>query len=392
MPVARRLQNYFPLMLLPLLLLLFVACGGKQKAPPPMVMPVKAVAAVGKSVPQVIEAVGTVEPEESAAVRAQAGGLVQAIHFKEGQEVKAGDLLVTLDARPYQATLHQAEAQLARDAAQAKNAAEQAERYADLVKKEYVTQEQYDAIRTSAAALKAAAAADASGVENARLQLNYCSLRAPISGRTGSLLVRVGNLVKANDDKPLLIINRIHPLRVAFAVPQNRLSEIKRRSAAEGLQVSARPGDDPGAPLSRGTLSFIDNAVDTASGTIALKATFANADNALWPGQFVNVKLDLSRRENAVVVPEEALQNGQGGEFVFVVKADQTVEMRPVKSSLRVGREVVLDEGVQAGEMVVTDGQLRLSPGARVEVTQTPSPSPNPNSAAAAPAPAQAAP
>ena len=195
--------------------------------------------------------------------------------------------------------------------------------------------------------------------------------------------MRVGNLVKANDDKPLLIINRIHPLRVAFAVPQNRLSEIKRRSAAEGLQVSARPGDDPGAPLSRGTLTFIDNAVDTASGTIALKATFANADNALWPGQFVNVKLDLSRRENAVVVPEEALQNGQGGEFVFVVKADQTVEMRPVKSSLRVGREVVLDEGVQAGEMVVTDGQLRLSPGARVEVTQTPGPNSNPNSAAA---------
>ena len=249
--------------------LAFAACGGAQKAPPPPVMPVKAVAAAEKSVPQVIEVTGTVEPEASAAIRSQAGGVVLAVHFKEGQEVKAGDLLVTLDSRPYQAALSEALAHLARDRAQAANAAAQSRRSAELVAKEYVTREQADASQANADAQQSVVAGDQSAVAAARLQLDYCNIRAPIAGRTGGLLVKVGNLIKANDDKPLLVINRIHPIRVVFAVPQGRLSELKRRAAAGALTVTARPGDDPGAPDSSGTLSFIDNAVDTASGTEA---------------------------------------------------------------------------------------------------------------------------
>ncbi len=333
----------------------------------PETVPVTVGVVERKDVPVQVEQIGAVEAYSTVAVKAQIGGELREVHFKEGQEVRRGDLLFTIDPRPHQAAVQSAEAALARDTVLLQNAREEFERYIDLVKKDYVTPEDYDRKRATAAALEAAVRADQAAVENARLQLGYCTIRSPIDGRTGRLLEHRGNLVKANADEPLVVINQITPVYVAFSVPEQNLARIKARQAERPLQARAVIPGDQGGPIT-GTLTFLNNEVDGATGTFLLKATFPNEDRRLWPGQFVNVTLDLDVTPNALVVPSEAIQTGQQGPFVFVVKPDMTVESRPVAVRGIHQHETLVEGGVEAGESVVTDGQIRLVPGSLVEV------------------------
>jgi multidrug efflux system membrane fusion protein len=281
--------------------------------------------------------------------------------------VRKGDLLFTIDQRPYEAALRQAEANLARTQAQFENARAEERRYEELVKKGYVSQNQYEQVRTNAATLEATVIADKALLENARLNLGYCTIRSPFSGRTGSLMVHEGNLIKANADTPMVTINQIQPVNVSFAVPEKTLPEIKKYMAPAALRVDAYPSKEDNKP-EQGSLTFIENVVDTATGTIKLKAAFDNRERRLWPGQFVNVVVTLTTRNNAIVVPSQALQSGQQGQFVFIVKEDSTAEVRPVVVSMTSGEESVIESGLNVGEKVVIDGQLRLMPGAKVEI------------------------
>jgi multidrug efflux system membrane fusion protein len=338
--------------------------GAPQAAPP---VPVVVESTERRTVPIQIRAIGNVESIETVSVKPQAGGEITAVHFREGADVRSGDLLFTIDPRPYEATLHQAEATLSRDEANARNARLEAERGKTLFDQGILAREQFDALHNSAEALDAAVRADRGSVEAARLALAYCTIRSPIDGRTGSLLVQRGNVVKAIDGGPLVVVNRIDPVYVSFSVPDKRLAEIRAALAARKLAVEARIPGDGGTPL-EGELTFLDNAVDRSTGTLRLKGTFPNRERRLWPGQFVNVTLTLSARPNAVVVPTQAVQAGQAGMFVFVVKPDRTVEARPVVVGEDVDGHVVVEKGLEAGETVVTDGQIRLVPGARVEL------------------------
>jgi len=358
-----------------LTLLLFGACSERKPAAPPAppAVPVIVATAARKDVPIELRSIGNVQAFSSVEIRSRVGGELTQVGFKEGDLVRKGQLLFAIDARPYRAALEQAEAQLARDSAVMKNAEADAARYADLVQKDYVTRQQYDAAVTAAAAGKQTVRADEALVENARLNLGYCAITAPITGRVGSLLVHPGNIVKANDD-PLVLLLQIQPVYVAFSVPERDLPEIRRRMAEESrggepLPVSAAESGG-GAEVGRGHLTFVDNSVDVTTGTIQLKALFENEDRALWPGQFVDVVLRLGEQKGAVVVPGPAVQTGQDGQFVFVVKPDQTVESRPVDVARSLGEETVIGKGLAPGETVVTDGQLRLVPGARVQIKQ----------------------
>ena len=278
-----------------------------------------------------------------------------------------GDILFTIDPRPYEATLRQAEANLTRDTVQKENAGKEARRYAELVRKGYIAQQQYDQVRTNAAALEATVNADKALVENARLQLKYCSIYSPITGRTGSLIVNQGNLIKANADNPMVIINQVQPVYASFSIPEKYLPELKKYNSVGRAKVNASIVKDENNPA-EGVLTFIDNAVDSATGTIKLKATFANKVKRLWPGQFVNVIMTLTMQPNAVVVPSQAVQTGQSGQYIFVVRNDLTVESRPIVVLRTLDDEAVVEKGLQPGEKVVTDGQLRLVPGAKVEI------------------------
>lgn len=350
------------------LILLLAACGKKaeQQVVKPAA-PVTVGVVTQKSVPLQIGVIGNVEASSIVAVKAQVGGTLTKVHFTEGQDVKKGELLFTIDPRPYEAALKQAEAIFARDRAQYENARAEERRYTELVTKGYVAQTQYEQVRTNAAALEAIVQASKAAVENAQLQLAYCTIRSPFSGRTGSLVAYEGNLIKANADTSMVTINQIQPVNVSFAVPEKTLPEIKRYMAGGALNVQALLSKDDKNPVS-GRLTFIENTVDTATGTIRLKGSFANTDRKLWPGQFVNVLLTLATQNNAVVVPTQAVQAGQKGQFVFVVREDSTVEARPIVVSRTFGEESVIESGLTSGEKVVTDGQLRLTPGAKVEV------------------------
>jgi multidrug efflux system membrane fusion protein len=329
--------------------------------------PVTVSVATTKNVPLVIQAIGTVEPYNTVSVRAQAGGEITRVAFKQGQDVSQGDLLFTIDSRPYRAALEGALANLARDKAKLRSAQQDVQRYAELIKKDYVTWQEYDQVVANADALKATVAADEAAVESARVNLSYCTVRSPITGRTGNLLVELGNVIKAND-QPVVTINQIMPIYVGFSVPEEYLSQIRHYAAEGTLAVEAALPNQEGNSF-QGELTFINNIVDGSTGTILLKATFPNHEKNLWPGQFVNVALKLATSNNALVVPSQAVQRGQQGNYVFVVKPDMTVELRSIQVGQNFNGDTVVHRGIEAGDRVVTDGQLRLFPGAKVEIT-----------------------
>jgi len=317
--------------------------------------------------PLEVNVVGAVEAFSTVSVRAQVTGELKAVNFDQGDDVKAGQVLFTLDHRPLEAALHQAEANLARDTAQAANAKVIAQRMEDLVERGVGTREQRDTARTTAAALDAVVGANTAAVENARVQLQYATILAPISGRTGALMVHAGNLVRANDQTPLVVINQVTPIYVSFGIPETLLPDLRRYMAERTLEVQATPPNET-VPPALGGITFVDNAVDQTTGTIRIKATFPNENRRLWPGQFVNVSVRLATEANAIVVPAVSVQAGPQGQYVYVVKSDQTVEMRPVTVARTAARETILESGVKPGETVVTDGQLRLVPGSRISI------------------------
>lgn len=359
-------------------LLALAACSrGKASAAPTFPpVPVLAATVEQKDMPVELQAIGSVEAYSSVTVKTQVTGELTGVYFKEGQDVNKGDLLFTLDKRPFEADLKKQEATLAHDIAQAKLAHLDAERYDGLYKQGVVSKQQYDQAEANAEALDAAVQADKAAVENAKVQLVYCSIYSPINGRTGTLMIHQGNMIKANDTPFLININQVQPIYVAFTVPEQYLAVIKRFASAGKLPVQATIQGDS-RPIV-GKLSFIDNTVDAATGTIKLKGEFANADRRLWPAQFVNVTLVLHTQPNAVVVPSQAVQNGQQGQFVFVIKPDKTVEMRPVTVNRTSTGQTIIDAGVRPGEQVVTDGQLRLVPGSRIEIKQSIAPATGP--------------
>ena len=337
---------------------------GGQNAP----VPVTVAKAVQKSMPITIQGIGTVIAASTVSVHAQITGEMTSVSFKEGEDVEQGQILATLDKRPYEAALQQAQATLDKDRAQAANARAQSTRYQDLLQRGITTAEQVDAMRTQALALEATVAADRANVETANVQLTYATITAPMSGRTGLLQIHPGNLVRGQDTQPIVTINKITPVYVSFSVPEAQLPALKRFIAAQGtLPASAISPTDDGRP-STGRINFIDNAVDPTTGTIKVKGTFPNEDRRLWPGQFVNVTVTLTSDPAAVVVPSTAVQTGQQGTYVFVVHADQTVELRPVTVARLAGDDTVVQTGVASGDVVVTDGHLRLVPGSRISV------------------------
>ena len=378
-------------------LLGFTACQQQQAKPAaaaggPPPAPVTVAKATQESIPTELQVVGTVEASAIVQVKSQVAGQLLKVAFTEGQNVKQGDLLFEIDPRPFEdalrqaqaavardrAQINQSEATLARDNAQAEFARTDAARYAELQKAGVVSKSQYDQSQTNAnvsreaaratqasiESARAALEADQAAVESAKLNLSYCRIQAPISGRTGNLLVQAGNLVKAND-VALVVIHQISPIFVNFSVPEQHLSAVRRLSAAHKLLVRAIPRDNPGKAAT-GTLSVIDNSVDASTGTIRLKATFDNRDAMLWPGQFVNTVLTLDTIHDATVIPAAAIQPGQAGQMVYVVKPDNTAEMRIVTPGRTFGTKVAIEKGVAPGESVVIDGQLRLFPGAPV--------------------------
>jgi multidrug efflux system membrane fusion protein len=321
--------------------------------------------------------VGHVTPVSTVTIHSQIGGLISRVHFEEGSEVKSNQLLFTIDPRPMQAALEAAHAALSRDTAQMRNAKIQFDREQKLFDQKLVSQDEFDTSRAALDALTGTVAADQSAVTNAQLNLEFTAIRAPFDGVTGRLQFHEGNVVKAPDDT-LLTVNRIHPIYVEFAVPEQYLPEIKKQMRAKTLKASVT-FENMTLPPPQGDLTFVDNSVDETTGTILLKATFPNEDDGLWPGQFVQVKLTLSELTNAVVVPSQAVQTGQNGQFIYVVKGDSTnqiVEERPVQMGISFKNETVVTKGLSAGETVVIDGQLRLVPKMKVIVKKSDSASP----------------
>jgi membrane fusion protein, multidrug efflux system len=335
-----------------------------EKQPP--AVPVGVAVAVERNVPQILKTIGSVEAAQSASIRARIGGALTKVAFSEGQDVKQGDLLFVIDTRPYQQALEAALANLARDQSQLANAEREVQRYAELVKDEYVTKSQYDQIVTAAEVLKNTVRSDEAAVATARLNLQYCNIVAPITGRTGVVAVHEGDEIKA-DDIEMVNINQLTPIEVSFSLPEQHLPAIRTYASSGSLPVEANFPNTPGKP-SAGKLSFINNAIDPATRTIFLKATFPNADKRLWPGQFVNIALTLTVRPHAVIISSQAIQTGQQGTFVFVVKPDLTVESRPIAAGQEIDRSTIIERGLEAGEKVVTDGQLRLVPGSKVQI------------------------
>jgi multidrug efflux system membrane fusion protein len=351
-------------------LFMLVGCASKAGQSPGMQMEFRVPVTVGKAtvknVPVQVEVIGNVEAYSNVSVRTQMAGEIERAYFTQGQDVKKGDLLFTLDRRPFQAALDQLEANLERDQAQLANARAQAERNEKLFRAGIISKDQYDTFRTNAQAGEATVRADQAAIENAKINLSYCSIYSPLDGRTGSYQVYPGNIAKMNDTV-LVVINQVHPIYVTFAVPEQYLAEVKDFQARGPLAVEARIPNDP-RPPSVGQLIFIDNAVDTTTGTIKMRATFQNSDNRLWPGQFANVEMRLTVQSNAIVVPSQAVQTGPVGKYLFVVKPDSTAEIRPLVVGETVGGETVIEKGVAGGETVVTDGQLLLAPGSKVEI------------------------
>jgi len=344
------------------------AAGGRGGGAP--AVPVATAVVEQKSMPLAISVIGTAEAFSNVAVRAQLTGALTSVNFKEGDDVKEGQALFTLDRRPLEGALQQAQATLERDTAQANQAKSTAARFQDLQARGIATKEQADQSRTSAAALEATLQSDRAAVENAKVQLQYATIAAPISGRTGALLVHEGNLVRANDTVPLVVINQVAPIYVSFGIPETRLPELKRYMDRGTVHVEATPPGETAS--STGRITFIDNSVDSTTGQIRIKASFPNTDHRLWPGQFANVNVLLSTEPNAVVVPTTAVQTGQQGNYVFVVKPDMTAELRVIELERQNADAAVIAKGLTPGETVVTDGQLRLVDGTKVSIKTGP--------------------
>ncbi len=340
---------------------------GKPQAPPKAApVPVTVEKAVRQTIPVTVRTFGWVEAYSTVAVKSQITGVLTKVHFAEGQRIKQGALLFSIDPRPLQAALEQAEAVLARDKTLHANAQKEVERQTELLRKGFTAQDTYDLAKTAAETLDAAIRADQAAIENAKVQLEYCSIPSPIEGRAGSLMVHEGNLVKAQDIT-LVTINQIRPIKVTFAVTQKELPEIQRQMAKGKLEVRAFVPGDKQRPET-GELAFVDNTVDAGTGMIHLKGVFVNAEERLWPGLFVTVALTVREQPDVVVIPARAIETGQKGQHVFVVKPDGTVETRPVTVDRKFDAKAVILSGVQPDETVVTDGQLRLVPGAKVAI------------------------
>jgi membrane fusion protein, multidrug efflux system len=351
--------------LLVALLALAAGCAPKEKPRAPRV-PVAVAAAVERPMPFAIMASGTIEPVQTAAVGSQVGGTVTAVLFREGSDVRAGQALIQLDPRPFRDALAQAQGALARDRAQAENARLDAERADKLFAENLLARAEYDQKRSAAASLAATVKADEAAASTARLNLHYATIHAPIAGRTGNLNVHVGDLVKAATSDPLVTINQVHPVRVRFAVPESAVPLVQRHRAAHP-RVIVLPSEDDSLGLA-GTLVFVDNAVDAATGTLLLKGELPNVDGRLVPGEFVQVRLELYVQPHATVVPAPAVTNGQQGTYVYVLNADSTVTMRPVQVERTADELAIVTRGLKAGEVVIIDGQFRLAPGAKVMV------------------------
>lgn len=347
-----------------------LAGSGCKKAPPPPQPkpPVSVTKAERRAIPFQIAATGIVEPMHTVEVSAQVGGLLRSVHFNEGDDVRQGQILFEIDPRPFQASLQQSEASLSRDLAQYANAEREAERARTLSAGGMGTTEEYQQKQAARDALAATLRADSASLTVARLNLEYTTVRAPISGRTGSLLVKAGNLVRANGPQALVTINELRPILIRFGVPASRLPELQQHNTGAPLVVTAKPGGRDDAPQVEGVLSFLDNHVDSATGTVMLKARFANTNGVLWPGQFADVTLVLGVETDATTVPASAVMTGQQGPYVFTIEADGTAKNRPVTVSRTTDSFAVVSAGIEPGMTVVTDGQLRLTPGARVEI------------------------
>ena len=331
-------------------------------------VPVLAAAVEQRSMPVKLEAIGNVEAFTAVAIKVRVDGQITEVNFREGQEVKQGEVLFRIDPGPYAAALRQAEAAAARDRASYERARQQDNRYKELLEKKFVSADGYAQFSTNAQTAEAVAAASQAAVENARVQFEYTTIRAPITGFAGKILLQKGNIARAADPNPIANVNQVHPIYVSFAVPEQRLAEIRSRMGSSLLAVEAIPSDAKDGKRSVGKLVFIDNAVDLTTGTIKLKAQFENLDNALWPGQFAQVSMRLFDQNDALVIPAQAVQTGPNGQFVFVVKPDNTVEVRPVTITRTDGDKSIVASGLQKDEQVVTQGQLRLANGSRVAV------------------------
>ena len=343
----------------------------KPAAKGPGAVPVSVVAAVQQTIPVRLQAIGNVEAYTSVAVKSRVDGQILEVQFREGQEVKKGEVLFRIDPRPFDAAFKQAEAQALRDAANRDQAASQERRYQELLDKNFVSKDAYAQYRTNAQTAQASAKATEAALENAKLNLEYTVIRSPIDGYVGRALLQAGNMVKANDTLSLVVINQVKPVYVSFAIPEQQLAVVRELMRKNPLAVDVTvPGGDK--PLATGRIAFLDNAVDQTTGTIKVRAVFDNTDAALWPGQFYTVRVKLYDQENAILVPSRALQTGPNGQFVYVVKEDMTVDLRNVVVSRSEGDTAVLAEGgVAKGEQIVVRGALRLAPGAKVTITDS---------------------
>jgi membrane fusion protein, multidrug efflux system len=330
-------------------------------------IPVSTAPVITKSVPMRLTAVGNVEAYTTVSVKARVDGQLVGVRFKEGDEVKLDAILFEIDGRPYVAALKQAQANQLKDKALLDRAVEQEKRYRDLLAKNFISNDAYEQVRTNVDTAKATYDGDEAAIENAKLSLDYCTIRSPVTGYAGKILIQQGNLVKANDVSPLVTINQIVPIYATFSVPEQSLSAVREYQAQGALKVEASVPTSSKPPVV-GRISFIDNSADPTTGTIKLKAEFPNTDKVLWPGQFVNVVLNLYQQSDAVVAPNTAIQNGPNGQYVFVVKPDMTVELRNIKVTRTEGNDTVVASGLKPGEQVVTVGQLRLAPGLKVAV------------------------
>jgi multidrug efflux system membrane fusion protein len=334
----------------------------------PKAVPVTVVPVVQKPAPVEISTVGRVQTQASVAVRSRIDGVIAAVSVADGQEVKAGDELFRIDDREVEATLKQAQGNLVRDQALLVNAQRQLTRLTPLAAKNFTTKQDLDTASANVATLQGTLAADQAAIDAAKVTLSYTVIRAPIGGRIGTIALKLGSSVRSADSTPLVTINQLQPILVAYSISQEDMSELQKAMAAGSVAVRAKVPDSS-APVQQGTVSYVENAIDPATNTLSVKAVFPNTDEFLWPGQFVNVTMTVRTDPNAIVVPVAALSVNQDGNYVWVVKPDKTAEMRKVTVARQIGEETVLNDGVKAGEQVVTDGQLRLEQGTKVDPT-----------------------